>query len=158
MVKPKKQINKDNSYAVVYYGAAIFCEFPLATDNSRLPIEDQNTMSARIISLKLKLPVMLSTGFLLLGCQATVSPEFGMVDWYIANGTGNNMSLNIYDKVCKQSHMRVRVSRSTDTAISTCANSDGRAEIRYQRTGGYSVTENPVRHDVVSANESLHVN
>ena len=100
---------------------------------------------------------MLSIGFLLLGYQASISPEFGMVDWYIANGTGSNLTLTIYDKVCRQTHFRVRVSRSTEKAISTCANSDGRAEIRYVRTSGYSVTENPVRHDVVSDNESLFV-
>lgn len=115
-------------------------------------------MLAKITFLNIKIPLMLSIGFLLLGCQASIAPEFGMVDWYIANGTGNNLTLNVYDKVCRQNHFRVRVSGTTETAISTCANSDGRAEIRYQRTGGYSVTENPVRHDVVSGNESLFVN
>ncbi len=101
---------------------------------------------------------MLAIGFLLLACQTSIAPEFGMVDWHIINETGSDISLNIYDKVCRQNHFRVRVSRSTEIAISTCANSAGRAEIRYQRTGGYSITENPVRNDVVSSGQSLFLN
>lgn len=115
-------------------------------------------MLAKIIFSILKISTILSFGFLLLACQSSVSPEFGMVDWYIANGSNNSLTLNIYDKVCRQNHFRVRVSRTTETPISTCANSAGNAEIRYQRSGGYSVTENPVRNDVVSSNQSLLVN
>ncbi|MBL4573858.1 MAG: hypothetical protein JKY86_12410 [Gammaproteobacteria bacterium] len=63
--------------------------------------------------------------------------------------------LNIYDKVCGENHYRVRVSRRSETAISTCANKAGNAEIRYSRTSGYSVSQNPVRHDVMSSNQSL---
>jgi hypothetical protein len=95
---------------------------------------------------------------LLLGCQTALEPEFGMVDWYVANGTGNRLTLNIYDKVCARNHYRVRVSSSSQTPISTCANEAGNAEIRYSRTAGYSITENPVRHDVISRNQSLLVN
>jgi hypothetical protein len=80
-----------------------------------------------------------------------------MVDWYLANGSGNSLTLNIYDKVCGRTHYRVRIPRASETAISTCANEAGKAEIRYSRTAGYSVTENPVRHDVVSSNQSLLV-
>lgn len=115
-------------------------------------------MLAKITFSKMKTPAMLSIGFLLLACQTSIPPEFGMVDWYITNRTGNDISLTIYDKVCRENHYRVRVSRTTETAISTCANSAGRAEIRYQRTGGYSITENPVRDDVVSARQSLLLN
>lgn len=107
---------------------------------------------------RLKFPVLISIGLLLFGCQTSRPPEFGMVDWYVANGTGNDMSLTIYDKVCGRSHYRVRVARSSTTAITTCANADGEAEIRYSRTAGYSVSANPIRHDVVSRNQSLHVN
>ena len=118
----------------------------------------QETMPAKVAFPKVNIPTMLSIGFLLVSCQSSIAPEFGMVDWYIANGTGNDMILNIYDKVCKRNHFRVRVPRTTEIAISTCANSNGRAEVRYQRTGGYSGTENPMRNDVVSNNQSLFVN
>lgn len=100
---------------------------------------------------------MLSIGFLLIACQASIPPEFGMVDWYLSNGTNNNMSLNVYDKVCRKTHFRVRVDTAIDTPISTCANSTGRAEVRYQRVGGYSITENPVHNDIVNENQSLYV-
>lgn len=67
------------------------------------------------------------------------------------------MTLNLYDKVCGRNHYRVRVARSSETAISTCANEAGKAEIRYSRTAGYSVSENPVLHDLISSNQSLLV-
>lgn len=105
----------------------------------------------------LKRMCLFSTALLLLACQASIPPEYGMVDWYLANGTGNDLTLNIFDKVCRQNHFRVRVSTTAATPISTCANSTGGAEIRYSRTGGISVTENPVRHDAVSDGESLFV-
>lgn len=93
----------------------------------------------------------------LFACQSSEPPEFGMVDWYVANGTGNSMTLNIYDKVCGRNYYRFRIPRSSEAAISTCANEAGNAEIRYSRTAGYSVSANPVRHDVVSPNQSLLV-
>lgn len=94
---------------------------------------------------------------LLAGCQTSTPPEFGMVDWYVANGTGNAMTLTIYDKVCGRNHYRVRIPRSSETRMSTCANEAGDAEIRYSRTAGYSVSANPIRHDVISSNQSLLV-
>ena len=101
--------------------------------------------------------IAFSVVFFLVGCQSSAPPEFGMVDWYIANGTGSSMTLNVYDKVCGRNHYRVRVARSTETSISTCANEAGKAEIRYSRTAGYSVSENPVFHEVMNSNQSLLV-
>lgn len=114
-------------------------------------------MSTHYVILRLRSLSVLSLFLLLLGCQSSTPPEFGMVDWYIANGTGSSMTLDIYDKVCGRNHYRVRIARSTETPISTCANEAGKAEIRYSRNAGYSVSENPVLHDVMSSNQSLLV-
>jgi len=114
-------------------------------------------MLPRYSFARLRTPFVLAAVSLLLACQSSTPPEFGMVDWYVANGTGSRMTLDIYDKVCGRNHYRFRVPRASEAAISTCANEAGNAEIRYSRTGGYSVTENPVRHDVVSSNQSLLV-
>ena len=114
-------------------------------------------MLAYFLFSKVKFSISFSVVFFLFGCQASAPPEFGMVDWYIANGTGSSMKLNLYDKVCGRNHYRIRVARLSEIAISTCANESGNAEIRYNRTAGYSVSENPVQHDVVSSNQSLHV-
>lgn len=113
---------------------------------------------AQFLYNRIKTSVPIAIAMLLFGCQSSPQPEFGMVDWYLANGTGNAMTLTIYDKVCGRNHYRVRIARSSTTAISTCANEDGQAEIRYSRTAGYSVSANPVRHDVIGRNQSLHVN
>jgi len=93
----------------------------------------------------------------LFGCQSSAPPEFGMVDWYISNGTSNRMSLDLYDKVCQKSHYRLRIAASTEAPISTCANRDGQAEVRFRRTGGISVSQNPLRTEAVNANEYLFV-
>ena len=114
-------------------------------------------MSAEVLFSRVRSPIVYAAVLLLLGCESSTPPEFGMVDWYIANGTGSSVTLNLYDKVCSRNHYRVRVSRSSETPISTCANESGKAEIRYSRTAGYSVSENPVRHDVISSNQSLLV-
>ena len=114
-------------------------------------------MSVKFSFSKFRSASLFSVVFILLGCQSGAPPEFGMVDWYIANGTGSSMTLNVYDKVCGKNHYRVRVPRSTEASISTCANAAGNAEIRFNRTAGYSVSENPVRHEVISANQSLLV-
>ena len=50
--------------------------------------------------IKVKSPIIFSVVLLLLGCQSSTSPEFGLVDWYIANGGGSSITLTIYDKVC----------------------------------------------------------
>lgn len=78
-----------------------------------------------------------------------------MVDWYVVSGTGDNMTLNVYDKVCERNHFRVRASRTRENLITTCANSAGKAEIRYQLTGGYSGAENPWRHSVSDQGQAL---
>ena len=114
-------------------------------------------MVAYFSSLKLKFSISFSVVFLLFSCQAGAPAEFGMVEWYIANGTGSKVKLNVYDKVCGRNHYRVRVARSSEIPISTCANESGNAEIRYSRTAGYSVSENPVHHEVISSNQSLLV-
>ena len=124
---------------------------------SRCDHECLNIMSAKTLSPKVKFPIVFSVVFLLFGCQSSAPPEFGMVDWYIANGGGSSITLTIYDKVCGRNYYRVRVARSTETPISTCANEAGDPEIRFSRTAGYSVSANPVRHDVISSNQSLVV-
>ena len=72
-------------------------------------------------------------------------------------GGGSSITLTIYDKVCGRNYYRVRVARLSEISIRTCANEAGNAEIRFSRTAGYSVSENPVRHDVISSNQSLLV-
>ena len=106
---------------------------------------------------KVTSPIIFSVVLLLFSCQSSIPPEFGMVDWYIANGGGSSITLTIYDKVCDRNYYRVRVARVSETPISTCANEEGNAEIRFSRTAGYSVSANPVRHDVISSNQSLLV-
>lgn len=80
-----------------------------------------------------------------------------MVDWYLANGTDSSMTLRVYDLVCKRNYSRVRLSRSAETPISTCANSDGKAEVRYQRAGGYNGRDNPWRNGAIISNRTLLV-
>ncbi len=95
--------------------------------------------------------------FFILGCQTSVEPEFGLVTWYLSNTTGVTTTLNVYDKICERSYFRVRVPRTGESPMQTCANSEGNGEIRYQRTGGYSGSENPWLHSVMNDNQTLMI-
>lgn len=112
-------------------------------------------MSARINFLKLSRPVIFLTCAFLVACETGKPPEYGLVTWYITTGVGSAMTLSVYDKVCNRNYSRVRVPRNGEVPIQTCANSAGRAEIRYQRTGGYSGAGNAWRNGVVSSNQTL---
>ena len=72
---------------------------------------------------------------LLTHCNSSIPPEYGMVDWTLSNGSGNSLILAVYDKICKRTYFRIRLSRSGQTGMSTCSNIEGRAEIRYRRAG-----------------------
>ncbi|MBT3531925.1 MAG: hypothetical protein HOF74_14060 [Gammaproteobacteria bacterium] len=95
--------------------------------------------------------------FLLMGCQTSIEPEYGLVTWYLSNSTGTRTTLNIYDKVCERSHFRIRVPRTGESPLQTCANSEGNGEIRYQRTGGYSGSDNPWIHSTMRSNQTLMI-
>ena len=93
--------------------------------------------------------------FLLLShCSSSIPPEFGMVDWSLSNGTGNSMTISVYDKICQRTYYRVRLSRSGQAEMSTCANSDGRAEIRYRRAG-YDTGDYPWTDARIDRNQSF---
>jgi hypothetical protein len=72
---------------------------------------------------------------LLWGCSSSVPPEYGMVDWSLSNGTGSRLTVVVYDKICRRTYSRVQLSRSGQQDMSTCANSEGIAEIRYRQAG-----------------------
>ena len=73
----------------------------------------------------------------------------------MANSTGSRMTLVVYDKVCGRTHFRVRVATSVETSISTCSDSEGRADIRYKQAGGLNSPDNPWFDSRVNANQSL---
>jgi len=93
----------------------------------------------------------------MLGCSATVPPEFGMVDWYLNNGTGSKLTLAVYDKVCKRTYFKVPIARGREVVMTTCADSEGRADIRYKYAGGNYGQDNTWRDDHVNKNQSLVV-
>jgi len=68
-----------------------------------------------------------------LGCSTP--PQYGMVDWSVINGSGSILTLAVYDEVCKRAYSRVRLSRSGEVQMTSCANHNGKAQIRYRKTG-----------------------
>lgn len=101
---------------------------------------------------KALLPVICT---LMLGCTTSEPTEYGFVDWFLSNATGSRMTLVVYDKVCGRTHFRVRVATSVETSISTCSDSEGRADIRYKHAGGLNSPDNPWFDSRMNANQSL---
>jgi hypothetical protein len=100
---------------------------------------------------KLAVPLLC---LLLWGCNSSIPPEYGMVDWSLSNGSGNSLALAVYDKICKRSYFRIRLTRSGQRNMSTCANSEGIAEIRYRRAG-YDKGDYPWTDTRMNRNQSL---
>ena len=95
--------------------------------------------------------------FLLLShCSSSIPPEHGMVDWLLSNGSGNSLTLSVYDKICKRTYYRVRLSRSGQADMSTCATSEGSAEIRYRRAG-YDTGDYPWTDASINSNQNFIV-
>ena len=93
--------------------------------------------------------------FLLLTyCSSSIPPEYGMVDWSLTNASGNNLNLVVYDTICKSTYFRGRLPRSGELGMTTCANSEGRAEIRYRRIG-YDRGDDPWTDTIMDRDQSL---
>ncbi|NQV69301.1 MAG: hypothetical protein HQ498_04675 [Pseudohongiella sp.] len=102
-------------------------------------------------------PLLFLLGPLMLGCTASPTPEYGLVDWHLNNGSNSDLTLTVYDKICKRSFFRIRLSKTSQSSMTTCGNSEGEAEIRYRRVGGGNVAHNPWLNTRVSQNQSLVV-
>jgi hypothetical protein len=91
---------------------------------------------------------------LLTHCNSSIPPEYGMVDWFLSNTSGNNLTLVVYDDICKRTYFRGRLARSNEVRMSTCANSEGRAEIKYRRVG-YNKGNDPWTEARMNHDQSL---
>ncbi len=65
------------------------------------------------------------------GCESTSFDDHEQVTWYAVN-SASAMRVVIYDLVCERRMGNVRLTRRGETPITTCANSEGRAEVRYR--------------------------
>jgi hypothetical protein len=92
---------------------------------------------------------------LMLSCTANEPPEYGYVDWFLSNATGTRMTLVVYDKVCGRTYFRVRLAMSVETSMSTCSDSEGRADIRYRKAGAVNNPDNPWFDSRMNANQRL---
>lgn len=102
------------------------------------------------------LTVILSGG-ILISCSTSIEPPNGTVDFYISNSTGSSMTLSVYDKVCRRTFFRVSLPRSREVPLTTCAATDGRADIRYRRRAYKADDDNPWLDSRVASNQVLVV-
>ncbi|GEM_PF-441638 len=100
---------------------------------------------------KLTVPLLC---LLLWGCSSSIPPEYGMVDWSLSNGSGSRVTVVVYDKICKRTYLRIQLRRSGQRNMSTCANSEGIAEIRY-RNSSYNQAEFPWADARMNHNQTL---
>ncbi len=72
---------------------------------------------------------------LLYGCASPIDPNQSMVSLYVMNGWSDTVTFELYDLVCSRGLRDVRLRASEGVDIETCADTDGRADIRYRREG-----------------------
>ena len=94
---------------------------------------------------------------LISACSTSIEPPNGIVNWSLANTTGSRVTMSVYDKVCNRSYFRVVVPRGRETAISTCADADGEADVRYRRYSFKTTADNPWLDTKMNANQALMI-
>ena len=107
--------------------------------------------------MSLTKPALALLSLLMLGCTTSSPPQYGYVDWFLSNGTGTSLSLVVYDKICKRTFFRIQVARTGETSITTCSDSEGRADIRYKYGGGLNSSYNPWFDNRINRNQVLIV-
>ena len=98
---------------------------------------------------------IVATSSILASCSAAIEPPNGMIDWSLANTTGSKVTMSVYDKVCNRSYFRVAIPRAREKSISTCADSDGKADVRYRRYSFKTTADNPWLETTLTANQAL---
>lgn len=73
--------------------------------------------------------------FLLSGCASPMDPNQPMLSLYVMNGWSDTVTFELYDLICSRGLRDVRLRASEGVDIETCADTDGRADIRYRREG-----------------------
>lgn len=107
--------------------------------------------------MKLTRPLLFCSCLIMFSCSSSIPPPNGMVDWLLANGTGSSVTIEVYDKICRRTYYRIRLTRSGQASMTTCADSEGWADVRYRRAGKPSDFDNPRIDSRVSPNQSLIV-
>ena len=105
----------------------------------------------------LKIIQALITAALIVSCSTVIEPPNGMVDWSLANTTGSKVTMSVYDKVCNRSYFRVPIPRAREKSISTCADSDGKADVRYRRYSFKTTADNPWLDTKLTKNQALMI-
>jgi len=100
---------------------------------------------------------MIVAAAFLTACSAAIEPPNGMIDWSLANTTGSKVTMSVYDKVCNRSYFRVPIPRAREKSISTCADSDGKADVRYRRYSFKTTADNPWLETKLTKNQALMI-
>lgn len=78
-----------------------------------------------------------------------------MVTWYAVN-PGGTLRIVLYDTVCDRRYGSVRLTRRGETRLSTCADADGHAKVRY-RPHGYASRQEGWTYNTIRANQRVYV-
>ena len=100
---------------------------------------------------------MIVAAAFLAACSAAIEPPNGMIEWSLANTTGSKVTMSVYDKVCNRNYFRVAVPRAREKPISTCADTNGKADVRYRRYSYKMSEDNPWIDTTVAANQALMI-
>ncbi len=104
---------------------------------------------------------LLRTGFcavaviIIAGCSTALPDDSEQITWYAVN-PGGALRINLYDLVCGRQIANLRLSSRRETAVSTCADENGRAYVRY-RPRGYSSRMETWTYNRINANQRVYV-
>ena len=75
------------------------------------------------------------------GCTSPPPEDVESITWYAVN-PGSTLRITLYDMVCSRQVASLRLPSRRETAVTTCADENGQAYVRYRPRGYASRMEN----------------
>jgi len=107
--------------------------------------------------MRIKVATYIFLGFIQTSCTGVIEPPNGTLNWYFSNTTGSRITMSVYDNVCKKTQFRIDLPRDREVPVTTCADENGRADIRYRRRTYRASQDNPWIDARVGNNQILVV-
>ncbi|MBT8147347.1 MAG: hypothetical protein KJN90_10875 [Gammaproteobacteria bacterium] len=89
------------------------------------------------------------------GCATAIPDDADLITWYAVN-TGGTLRVTMYDIVCDQQIANLRLSSRRETAVTSCADENGRAYIRY-RARGYASRMGSWTYNRIGDNQRVYI-
>ena len=89
------------------------------------------------------------------GCSTAVPDDAKLIGWYAEN-SGASLRVTLYDIVCNRQIANLRLSSRRETLVTTCADENGRAYVRY-RPRGYAGRMESWTYNRIGENQRVYM-